>query len=97
LVSLDDAQTKVRIFQSALNDYKLHTGEYPHNIQALFTKPVGVDDWEGRSIIGNTVWRDWWNHDYKLAVPGKHNKDSFDVWSMGPDGIEGTSDDIGNW
>jgi type II secretion system protein G len=96
-VYLDDAQTKIRIFQSALNDYKLHTGQYPHNLNALFTKPAGVDDWEGRSIYANTVPIDPWNHDYKLAIPGKHHSDSFDVWSMGPDGIDGTSDDICNW
>jgi general secretion pathway protein G len=30
-------------------------------------------------------------------VPGKHNTDSFDVWSVGPDGQDGTEDDIGNW
>jgi type II secretion system protein G len=97
LVSLDDTQTKVHKLQSALNDYKLHTGQYPYNLQVLFLKPIGVDDWEGRSIYGKTVPIDPWNHDYKLAVPGKHHSDSFDVWSMGPDGIDGTSDDIGNW
>jgi len=25
------------------------------------------------------------------------NPDSYDVWSMGPDGQSGTEDDIGNW
>jgi general secretion pathway protein G len=29
--------------------------------------------------------------------PGTHNPDSYDVWSLGPDGINGTQDDIGNW
>ena len=28
---------------------------------------------------------------------GKHNSDSFDIWSTGPDGQDGTEDDIGNW
>jgi general secretion pathway protein G len=31
------------------------------------------------------------------VAPGKHNPDTFDVWSVGPDGQDGTDDDIGNW
>jgi general secretion pathway protein G len=28
--------------------------------------------------------------------PGKHNPDAYDLWSLGPDGVE-SDDDIGNW
>ena len=31
------------------------------------------------------------------ASPGTHNPDSYDLWSVGPDGADGTADDIGNW
>ena len=29
--------------------------------------------------------------------PGKHNPNDYDLLSAGPDGKEGTDDDIGNW
>ena len=29
--------------------------------------------------------------------PGKHNPDSYDLSSAGPDGIAGTEDDIASW
>ena len=31
------------------------------------------------------------------TFPGKHNANSYDLLSVGPDGKEGTDDDIGNW
>ena len=40
---------------------------------------------------------DPWAKEYQYRNPGKHNPDSFDVYSLGKDGKEGTEDDIGNW
>ena len=40
---------------------------------------------------------DPWDNPYQYMSPGIHNPDGFDVWSFGPDGINGTQDDIGNW
>jgi hypothetical protein len=36
-------------------------------------------------------------HKYFYECPGKHNPDSYDLFSAGPDGRIGTDDDIGNW
>lgn len=40
---------------------------------------------------------DPWGHKYQYRNPGKHNPSSYDVFSLGPDGVEGTGDDVGNW
>ena len=39
---------------------------------------------------------DPWGHPYRYLEAGVHNPDSFDLWSAGPDGVDGTEDDIGN-
>lgn len=39
---------------------------------------------------------DPWNRPYMYAFPGKHNPESFDLYSLGKDGIE-SDDDMGNW
>jgi general secretion pathway protein G len=53
-----------------------------------------------------TQWRqlltkiplDPWQNPYVYENPGKHNQDSFDVYTMGPHGKAGTDADfIGNW
>jgi len=40
---------------------------------------------------------DQWNNPYIYYFPGKHNPGAYDLLSAGPDGKEGTDDDIGNW
>jgi len=40
---------------------------------------------------------DPWGHPYQYRNPGTHNPSSYDVYSLGPDGQEGTADDLGNW
>lgn len=40
---------------------------------------------------------DPWGNPYHYRRPGAKDKGGFDVYSAGADGIEGNSDDIGNW
>ena len=34
---------------------------------------------------------------YSYKAPGSHHPQGCDLWTMGPDGLDGTEDDIGNW
>lgn len=40
---------------------------------------------------------DPWGNPYHYRRPGTKDKGGFDVYSAGPDGLEGSADDIGNW
>ena len=40
---------------------------------------------------------DAWGRKFQYLVPGKHNTGSYDLWSLGEDGANGTDDDITNW
>jgi general secretion pathway protein G len=96
----DAAKGQVGIFKSAVNLYKFHTRDYPSDLSGLTTKPGDANvasRWAGPYLDAGKVPLDPWDHDYKFIAPGKHNPDSFDVWSTGPDGQDGTEDDIGNW
>jgi general secretion pathway protein G len=87
--------------KTALTTYRIQVGDYPstaEGLQALITAPTGKEDrWHGPYIDSKTVPVDPWKNAYKYAYPGIHNKDGYDLWSMGPDGVDGTADDIGNW
>ncbi|WP_323098024.1 type II secretion system protein GspG, partial [Serratia marcescens] len=39
--------------------------------------------------------QDPWGQAYRLRNPGRHGK--LDVFTLGPDGVADTDDDIGNW
>ncbi|WP_255558689.1 type II secretion system major pseudopilin GspG [Horticoccus luteus] len=85
-----------------LTTYRLQMGDYPstaEGIQALITPPQGkADRWHGPYIQarGDKQPLDPWGHPYQYRYPGTHNKNSYDVFSLGPDGTE-SDDDIGNW
>jgi len=96
----DAAKGQIGIFKSAIGLYKHHTWSYPEGLEGLFTRPGDAklaERWAGPYLDVTKVPLDPWEREYKFAAPGKHNTDSFDVWSVGPDGQDGSDDDIGNW
>jgi general secretion pathway protein G len=105
--SLDDARidtSKLFVTTSIkvpLFSYKMHMGDFPSTndgLQALVTPPANkADRWRGPYLEPAKVPLDPWQEPYHYAYPGTHNKDSYDVWSAGPDHQSGTDDDIGNW
>jgi general secretion pathway protein G len=89
--------------KTALVVYRTQIGDYPstaEGLQALIVAPADkVDKWHGPYIDadGGKLPQDPWNHDYKYAYPGTHNKDGYDLWSLGKSGVDGAPDNIGNW
>ncbi len=89
--------------KTPLTTYRLQMGDYPsteEGLQALFTAPPNkADRWRGPYVADGTKFPllDPWNEPYQYRYPGTHNKGGYDVWSKGPDKIDGTDDDIGNW
>ncbi len=84
-----------------LEAYKKDTGRYPTTVEgvwALFECPPRITGWQGPYYKKQTMPIDPWGQVYHYAFPGPHNgADHFDAWSTGPDGLDGTADDIGNW
>ena len=89
--------------KTPLVTYRLQLGSYPsteEGIQALATAPANqADRWRGPYLADGTKLPllDPWGEPYQYRYPGTHNKDSYDLWSKGPDKTDGTDDDIGNW
>jgi general secretion pathway protein G len=93
------AKTQVGLIKSAITTYEMNVNGYPSSLQALRAKPQDLADptkWAG-PYLDTEIPKDPWGNAYQYACPGQHNPDSFDVWSFGPDGANGTPDDIGNW
>lgn len=81
----------------ALDLFELDNGRYPasqEGLNALKNNPGNLANWKGPYIKKLNV--DPWGKPYKYNSPGKHNND-YDLFSLGKDGLEGTTDDIGNW
>jgi len=93
------ARTQVGLIETAVQTYESSVNSYPPSLQALRSQPKHLPDpskWAGPYLY-HDIPKDPWGNPYQFAVPGTHNPNSFDVWSYGPDGANGTADDIGNW
>ncbi|MCP4649910.1 MAG: type II secretion system major pseudopilin GspG [PVC group bacterium] len=85
----------------ALDLYELDNGSFPsteQGISALVKKPNIAPlpkNWSGPYLKKKPI--DPWGTPYTYISPGVHNKNDYDLYSMGKDGVEGGGDDITNW
>jgi len=86
----------------ALDMYEIDNGRYPtsdQGLKALVQKPSSEPvpiNWTRSYLKKRQIPKDPWGIDYVYASPGQHNTDSYDLSSVGPDGVE-SQDDITNW
>lgn len=83
--------------KSAVGQYEVDNGFYPKSLQDLIVQPGNAKNWHGPYFDPPKLPVDPWGNPYIYTYPGKHNPTSYDLLSTGPDGKEGTEDDIGNW
>lgn len=82
------AQTNVVSIAGAVKMYRVNNGKLPQSLEALIEK-----DAKGNSLL-EELSKDPWGNDYQLREGDGPN--SWEVISLGPDGNEGTEDDISN-
>lgn len=92
------AKVQLTNLATALKGYEIEIGSFPttqQGLEALYAAPSGSDDWDG-PYMDDRVDADPWGNPWQYRAPGTNNVD-FDLFSWGPDGQEGTEDDITNW
>lgn len=89
--------------KTALASYRFAMGNYPTTAQglaALITAPDNAGSrWAGPylDVKGGKLPDDPWGRPYQYRCPGTKNTSSYDLFSLGADGQEGTADDVTNW
>jgi general secretion pathway protein G len=83
--------------KSALGQYEVDNGNFPKSLQDLIVAPGNAKNWHGPYFDSPKLPVDPWGNPYVYYFPGKHNPNGYDLSSTGPDGKEGTDDDIGSW
>ncbi len=89
-------KTDLSNISTALNSFEIDNGRLPtteEGLKALVNRPANAPGW---TQVLERIPKDPWGNEYQYRYPGRHNPNGFDLWSLGPDGKEG-SDDIGNW
>jgi len=83
----------------ALDAFEVDCGRYPtaeEGLRALLEQPADAAGWRG-PYLKKGLPKDPWGNLYVYRFPGQHNVSSFDLYSCGPDGQDGSADDIDNW
>jgi general secretion pathway protein G len=91
------ALLQIKELEGALQLFSFDLGRYPttsEGLTALIQNP-GIESWAGPYLGKNIVPKDPWNKDYGYRSPGMHG--DYDLYSFGPDGVEGGDDDICSW
>lgn len=91
------AKNDIASLGTALSMYDLTIGGYPTTEQGLnaLVEDPGVEGWK-KPFLQRKSFTDPWGNEYRYVYPGSRGIE-YDLFSVGPDGQEGTEDDIGNW
>jgi general secretion pathway protein G len=94
------AKAQIQLFENAIEMFHFATKQYPASLDELVKPPsdaTRAKRWTGPYLKENKGLIDPWDNEYKYDAKGKKNANGYDIWSLGPDGQNGTEDDIGNW
>jgi len=103
---ISTAQSQIKLLRGCLQSYFLDLKEYPSTEQgfkAMLEKPDDLSDaksarWAGPYADGEELPKDPWGNDFQYEYPPKNGTSDYpDIWSKGPDGEDGTDDDIVSW
>lgn len=95
------AQTEVEAnIPAAIDLYLLNVGSYPstdEGLTALWECPASVDSdrWKGPYFSRKSV-KDPWGNEFRYYYPASRGGLDYDLISCGPDGVEGSEDDVTN-
>ena len=94
-VNIPKTRNKLRYLDSTLKLYQLDLGTFPSEEQGLgilFEQKNGMNDpkWRGPYVETESRFTDSWGNPYVY----RPTDSSFELFSLGPDGKEGTPDDI---
>jgi general secretion pathway protein G len=89
------AQGDLQSLDTTLKLYRLDKGSYPTTEQGLAV--LLASPGPGREPYLEKPAKDPWQRNYIYKYPGAHRPASYDLFSAGRDGREGSEDDIKNW
>jgi general secretion pathway protein G len=95
---IETTKLQMKAIKNALEQYKLDNGFYPttqQGLKALVQKPTTPPIPQNWHQYLEKVPKDAWGHPFIYISPAPNHP--YDLKSVGPDGKEGTEDDIDIW
>lgn len=92
------AQVQINAFKTAMQLYFRDFGAYPQNLEDLRIAPGGADAerWKGPYLEEDIPLDPWAKpYQYRLVDDG-YGEETYEIYSIGPDGQPDTDDDVSN-
>jgi general secretion pathway protein G len=90
------AQTDIKAnIALALDLFEMDVGRYPtteEGLGSLLADPGTIDNWKGPYLKKDA--KDPWSRSYVYRYPGSQDNTDYELYSAGPNGVEGDDDDI---
>jgi general secretion pathway protein G len=89
----DTAMAQVQLFSRTIETYRFDMKKMPESLEDLVEKPSDsktAERWAGPYLNKKSIPLDPWDNEYKYEAKDNVAK----VWSVGPDGSDGTDDDV---
>jgi len=95
IAKVNAAKAQLKTFDTVLYTYQLEVGSFPTTDQGLkaLVEDPGVNNWNGPYLLQKNLPKDPWGNPYEYSREAKVGID-YDLFSWGPDGQQGTEDDI---
>ncbi len=93
------AETDIKALTAQIGVYESRNLVPPtteQGLKALVERPTSEPVPEKWTQLMEVVPKDPWKKPYQYKSPAERSKRKFDLFSLGPDGVE-SEDDIGNW
>jgi general secretion pathway protein G len=93
------AETDIKALGTQIQVYESRNLTPPtteQGLQALVQRPTSDPVPEKWTQLMQEVLKDPWGKQYQYKQPAERSKKGYDLYSLGPDGVE-SEDDIGNW
>ncbi len=91
------AKGEIANIKLALKLFRLYSNRYPTTEEGLDILLVPPDSKDWKEPFLEDKPNDPWEQKYKYRYPGTHDKTGCEIWSIGPDGKDGTEDDVSSW
>ena len=93
----DLTKAKMAIIENAINRFYIDCGRYPDDsegLEVLVMPPADMEDgkWRG-PYLKRSELLDFWDNPYIYVAEGEYNPGSFDLISLGADGMDGGEGD----
>ncbi|MBI2901231.1 MAG: type II secretion system protein GspG [Planctomycetes bacterium] len=84
-------EARMQALAAAVDLFHLDLGRHPEKLEDVVKRPADMKGWRGPYYAGELA--DGWGRDFVYRVPGTGGR-ALDLYSLGPDGKDGTDDDL---